>query len=402
MDGDIPVASAGLQARQLAGLTSTGTPKAVFRFAALDGVRGIAAVLVVLYHLQANDLFFANALTRNAALFVDCFFVLSGFVIASSYQDAIDGGRDLLRFMMRRFGRVWPLHAAVLAVMASFHLARLVAGIAGGHPVNPFTGDHSLGGLVASLLLVHSLGLYDDVVWNPPSWSISVEFYAYLAFAILVMLTRRWCVLAAVLAVVGSAVVLVGDGSYLGAPLPLRFFRCTYGFFTGMIGYAVFLRLHSRLQALGNGSLTCLQWTAWAASIMGVVVFGSGPLSMLLPILFAAGIVAIAANRGGMVALLSTRPFDLLGNLSYGIYMVHIPVLNMMFRGYPKLVAAIGAASGSVLASPAAFTTSYLAIVFVVAFASFRWLEIPARNAVSRAASRLFPRPGESVPAVPA
>lgn len=392
MDGNIPVASAGLQARQLAGLTAGRTPGAVFRFAALDGVRGVAAVLVVLYHLQANGLFLANALTRNGALFVDCFFVLSGFVIASSYQEAIGDGRDVLRFMMRRFGRVWPLHAAVLAVMASFHLARLAAGLANGHPSNPFVGDHSLGGLAASLLLVHSMGLYDDVVWNPPSWSISVEFYAYLLFALVVLLARRWSALVAVILVLASAAVLIGDGSYLGAPLPLRFFRCTYGFFTGMLGYAIFLRLHDRLQAIGKVALTALQWTVWGGSVAGVAVFGMGVASMLLPLLFAAGIVLIATNRGGLVALLSTRPFDLLGNLSYGIYMVHIPVLNMMFRGFPKVLSIAGAGSGSMLASPAVFTVIYLSIVVVVAWASFRWLEIPARNAVSRAASRLFPR----------
>lgn len=393
------VGSAGLQARQLAGLTARRTPQAVFRFAALDGVRGVAAVLVVLYHLQANDLFFANALTRNGALFVDCFFVLSGFVIASSYQEAITGGRDLARFMMRRFGRVWPLHAAVLAVMASFHLARLLVGVASGHPANPFTGDHSLDGLAASLLLVHSLGMYDDVVWNPPSWSISVEFYTYLAFALLVLATRRWSVAVAAIVVVGSAAVLIGDSSYLGVPLPLRFFRCTYGFFTGMIGYAVFLQLNDRLQSLGSRLLTGLQWAIWGAAVAGVAAFGMGVLSMLLPLLFVVGIVVIAANRGGLVAMLATRPFDLLGNLSYGIYMVHIPVLNMMFRGVPRLLAAIGVPPGSVLALPPVFTTVYLAIVFGLAWASFRWLEIPARNAVSRAASRLFPPQREAATA---
>lgn len=387
------MSSAGLQARQLAGLTSTGTPRAVFRFAALDGVRGVAALLVVVYHLQANGLFFANALTRNGALFVDCFFVLSGFVIASNYQSSIRGAGDLARFMLRRFGRVWPLHAAVLAVMASFHVARLVAGGISGELINPFTGDHSLDSLAASLLLVHSLGLYDDVVWNPPSWSISVEFYAYLLFAVLILLSGRWRALLAVLVICLSAAVLIGDGSYLGAPLPLRFFRCTYGFFIGMLAYDAFLRMHAMLQLIDARALTLLQCGLWITACVAATVFGTGPWSMLLPVLFAAGILTLSANRGGFEQLLSSQPFDFLGNLSYGIYMVHIPVLNMMFRSYPKLAAPFGKGIlGQWIASTPVFTTVYLAAVILLAWLSFTYLEIPARNAISRLAGKLFPR----------
>lgn len=51
---------------------------------------------------------------RNAYLFVDFFFVLSGFVIASTYQERIAGGFSVWRFMLLRLGRLYPLHIAVL------------------------------------------------------------------------------------------------------------------------------------------------------------------------------------------------------------------------------------------------------------------------------------------------
>jgi peptidoglycan/LPS O-acetylase OafA/YrhL len=71
-------------------LTIEGGPEpAVERFENLDALRGTCALLVALFHLPANGLLASNALVRHAYLFVDYFFVLSGFVIAFSYGDRL-------------------------------------------------------------------------------------------------------------------------------------------------------------------------------------------------------------------------------------------------------------------------------------------------------------------------
>ena len=84
------------------------------RFAVLDGWRGLCALLVALYHLNVVSPFLDNGLIRHAYLFVDFFFVLSGFVITHTYWGKLTDAGALGDFTVRRFARIWPLQAALL------------------------------------------------------------------------------------------------------------------------------------------------------------------------------------------------------------------------------------------------------------------------------------------------
>src|SRR6202034_1376719 len=132
-------------------------------------------------------------LVRNAYLFVDLFFVLSGFVISHAYADRLGNGKSVGIFLIRRFGRIWPLHAAILAVFVGIELLKLVGlhnGLVLHHAL--FAHGHTIGAIVADLGLLQSFGLYDHLTWNGPSWSISAEFWTYVAFAsVSVLLPRR-------------------------------------------------------------------------------------------------------------------------------------------------------------------------------------------------------------------
>src|SRR5215469_11877968 len=116
------------------------------RFAALDGWRGICALLVALHHLSANGHFYAWPLVRNAWLFVDFFFVLSGFVIAYAYGGRLSDAHAIKDFALRRLFRLWPLHVAVLMALIGLELYRL-ASTGGG-----FTGERTPFAVLTNLL----------------------------------------------------------------------------------------------------------------------------------------------------------------------------------------------------------------------------------------------------------
>src|SRR5258708_26387972 len=82
------------------------------RFEVLDSWRGLSATLVALFHLQAHSHFYELSLLRHSYLFVDFFFVLSGFVITANYRTRLVSGFSFWHFMLLRFGRLYPLHFA--------------------------------------------------------------------------------------------------------------------------------------------------------------------------------------------------------------------------------------------------------------------------------------------------
>src|SRR4051812_22955899 len=75
----------------------------------LEGVRGIAALIVALYHFQLGTVHAGLPLIRHGYLFVDLFFVLSGFVMCAAYAGKLKSAEDFGRFLIRRTGRLLPL-----------------------------------------------------------------------------------------------------------------------------------------------------------------------------------------------------------------------------------------------------------------------------------------------------
>jgi peptidoglycan/LPS O-acetylase OafA/YrhL len=102
---------------EVIGLLGTRTrviPAATVRFEVLDSWRGICALLVTLFHFPAAGWLATNGFIRGSYLFVDFFFVLSGFVIAHAYGERLGDGTSFRKFMVTRFGRLFPLHAFML------------------------------------------------------------------------------------------------------------------------------------------------------------------------------------------------------------------------------------------------------------------------------------------------
>jgi peptidoglycan/LPS O-acetylase OafA/YrhL len=156
------------------------------RFEALDGLRGVAAVVVICFHARRPNHLTQNEFLGHGYLAVDLFFILSGFVISSSYSTTLTDFGRIRKFVCLRFFRVYPLHLAVLAAFVVIELVKLWSLRSGMLMPDhmPFANNNSVNSLVANIFLVHSLDVLGSLSWNSPSWSISCEFVAYILFAI--------------------------------------------------------------------------------------------------------------------------------------------------------------------------------------------------------------------------
>ncbi|RUT90740.1 MULTISPECIES: acyltransferase [unclassified Mesorhizobium] len=378
------------------------------RFLVLDSWRGICALLVALFHFPTASTISQSAFIGSSYLFVDFFFVLSGFVIASSYGDRLNQPEQVARFALVRFGRIYPLHLLMLAAFAGFELLRLMLPQLHGTGAAPFSGGFDLGSLLANLLLLQGVGFEDQLTWNAPSWSISAEFFAYLLFAGVVFVAgaRAWIWFVA--AAVTAPLFLLGFSTHhMDVSFDFGFIRCLYGFSLGaLLAWFQHDSIAGARQALVRSGPR-MDWTLAEIVMVTVIVLfvslaGGNDFGIAAPLVFALALF-LFAHEGGWISALLRTPFMLrLGALSYSIYMVHIFVQARMINvaGLVERKLGLGLMGDFMLrGQPAtgfgAGWTGALAIVVMLAatiaasWITWRFVEMPAMAWFRRLSKRI-------------
>lgn len=365
----------------------------VRRFAALDALRGLCACLVCLFHFKANSLITDWGLIRQSWQFVDFFFVLSGFVIAANYRARLAANMPTGRFMLLRLGRIYPLHVFVLGVFVATELTALAIGYGGAGRRALFDDAHSAGAILSNLLLVQSFGIEGRLTWNQPAWSIAVEVWAYLLFALAVRACGRRLDAALVLAAVAAPLLLLALAGTINVSFDYGLIRCVYGFALGVLCWSVWDRWGDALLARAQG-WTALEIAAGGAVVLFVTYAGPTPWNLLGPPLFAAALMIFAREGGAVSRALMTPVPLLLGTLSYSIYMVH----SFVQSRFDNALLAVGRLTDTPLTSRTIeggqavmrvgadpvqgtlLTILMLAVVVAVSWLTYRFVEVPAQR----------------------
>jgi peptidoglycan/LPS O-acetylase OafA/YrhL len=303
----------------------------------MTGVRGIAAVWVMLFHAQqdAGKIFGMRLLERIPDVMygchgVDLFFMLSGFVLMYAHErDFYVLRKDSLsRFARLRFTRVYPLNAAVLLLIAAFVAFQpsYVAWARSTLNADDFSG----GAFVRTLFLATRWFLPGSGDWNQPAWSLSLEVLGYVLFPLLAFcalrVARKWQLIAlASLSLLGSYIVLTHFAfeCEISQIAIVRMLSCL------ITGIAVF-----RLWALTIESGEKWAGLIASASAAGILVRGLPLIRGLLPdgsiqfnFFFASLLYGLAFQQGVVNKLLSSRVAVFLGEISFPLYLVHVPPL---------------------------------------------------------------------------
>jgi peptidoglycan/LPS O-acetylase OafA/YrhL len=343
---------------------------------ALTGLRFVLAIWVILHHLTGKGMMLEpwvlslpaglQSLVRGGYLAVGTFFVLSGFVLARSYGEAEWNRGNLVRYGIARIARVYPGYLLSLVIVSPFIYRSLFAGGAGSGRSAELLTDYGLvlQGWTGSL----------GVGWNTPAWSLSCELFFYFCFPVLLMLfgKRRWPLLgvAAVLCVVLPLAL-----AQLHVPAWWKPLYHTADFLVGIIAshvYDWFIESKWSFRRVGL-------WLYGTAGSLGALAVAFPQYlrvtqldmnSTMRPVNVAI-LIGLAIGGGLPARLLSTRVFKYLGQTSYSMYILHVPLLWWYSRYMWR--------------NPGSQTTAaviYIAAVIVVSAIAFELVEEPANRMI--------------------
>lgn len=345
---------------------------------ALTSLRFFAALLVLLFHGTAGIKTLPAGLSgilRNGGMGVSLFFILSGFVLTYTYFGTRVSLRD---FFAARFARIYPVYLFSLIVAAPFFFKNYIEDGHGG----------SVPALVAGkVFLVQSWVPWMTDNWNVPSWSLSTEAFFYLLFpALLPALAKlprvsRWPLVLALIIVYGFGLPI---SEAIGPNYSLSPIRDAALFASGVL---VGLEYES-----GRRAPSWL-FLATAASVLGFMIAfeplpPNGSVKTLFTLLLVGVIFGTASISPKSSHVLNDGRLKLLGEASYALYILHVPIATMFGFAGSKL----GFALETPWVLPIYFLVSIWASIVV-----FKRIEAPANRWLRRRlSSGRVPAPASS------
>ncbi|MEH2158244.1 acyltransferase family protein [Nostoc sp.] len=361
----------------------------------LTSLRGIAALFVVVHHfsyytlpkigsiLSAYSDFF-----KNGYLWVDFFFILSGFIMTHVYVGDFSlkvNSSNYRSYLLSRFARIYPLHIFVLSLLIGLEIIKIFL-----LHTSAFTGKFNLTALFANVFLLQAFDLncpplfWCDTYWNEPAWSISIEFVIYCIFPFLLVFLLRnspkkdliiysftlFSILLLIAFTRGNLDSIIGIPSIA---------RCGLECGLGIITYKIYYR--GNYQKYFNLNLLAIIAITWIILIMNYYWSYWRSLHdwLVLPA-FCLLILALSVNNNGVVSkFLSSRLMLYLGTISYSIYMIHwfLQELLKIFWIY-KFHKPFG--KGFTEYETLTSLGAFLMIVLLTASLTYRFVEVPARN----------------------
>ena len=308
------------------------------RIPELDGLRGLAALGVVVAHAYLHPMF------EWMWVCVDLFFVLSGFLIsriiitglvATETQGLQGGAFSLRNFIIRRILRIWPVYYITLAACVAIDL------IANQN----FDLQNSLRAITFLQFTHHYLapqwnaGAGDFIFAFNHSWSVAIEEQFYLVIPLLMIAFRRKpsVAIGAILSLVPCAVLLRSWGANSGILIARM----------DALALGVLLAYYTTSACVdGRRKLTISKLTAAFLATTGVVLISLDQFGPNIPPLTVRSLQLLGFNMvfaifllalhekwlGEASSLLKSGVLVFLGSISYALYMVHVPVRGVLLQ----------------------------------------------------------------------
>jgi peptidoglycan/LPS O-acetylase OafA/YrhL len=352
-------------------------------------MRFFAALQVLVFHCTRWPTWSGHPYAQNVAgsgfVAVSAFFILSGFILTYVHSGRDARPLDRRNFYVNRFARIYPAYGFALALIGPFFIVHTIR-------IDGFVTF--LKGAIAVPTLLQAWVPSLAMAWNPPSWSLSVEAFFYLLFPIIApwIVTCRastaWVLAvacyASCLAVPLVYLAVSPDGSTPATPESMAFWlnALRYNPAVRLPEFVIGILLGRSFLEGGVQRVLGAGAALWSILAVGALVLGlsqspSVPYPLLHNGLFAPVIVlliaSLAIGRGPIAAFLGTRPMIALGDASYSLYVLHVPLLVFWSKAVLHLTSERFRAS-------AWCTGAFLVCAVIASLLCYRFVEKPLRE----------------------
>jgi len=336
----------------------------------LDGLRGVAAIFVMQRHAAER---FGGVVFDSSYLAVDFFFVLSGFVIAHAYVERLTTNMSFVSFMERRIVRLYPVFLIGIVVMV---LARL-----------PYIENHHLA-MLPELMATTAFNLvylpapamfaFNGPFLVGPFWSLSSEMFANVLYAPLAKL-RSGQVVMIVAMIFGLVAVVVTAGGWGSLDVGFDYdnlagglARVMFSFFPGVL----ICRFREKIPMVGGRlcGTACVVLLALALMLTIPREYRMG-YDLVVTLLLFPAIVALGSRV--VVTGLAKSASVFLGEISYPVYAIHLPIAVAVVTVYPSISGMHGSAEADVL------VIAFMAAICIIAWLLVRYVDVPIRATVT-------------------
>lgn len=349
----------------------------------LDGLRGVAAIMVVFFHLLEV---FSNGdhtkqMINHGYLAVDFFFLLSGFVIAHAYDDRWHK-MTVKQFIKRRLIRLHPMiiFGMTVGALCFYFSASEAFPLVAQTPVWKLLIFMLLGYILFPVTIPMDIrGWQEMYPLNGPAWSL---FFEYIANLLYVLIFRRLSKTVLAILVAIAAIVLVryavtapngdiiGGWSINAEQLNIGFTRLLYPFMAGILLSRIFKPIN-----LKNAFLICSLMVVAVLSfprVGGKELLWANGLFDAFTVIFIFPIIVFLGASGKITNALSHKVCTFFGNISYPLYIVHFPFTYVYYAWISNNKLTLAEAwPGALLVLAASVFTAHFA---------FKFYDVPVRK----------------------
>lgn len=340
----------------------------------IESLRGFAALAVAIYHFPSTSFLYL----KYGYLGVDFFFVLSGFIITYSYFSKINSIKDLYLFQKKRFFRVYPVHFLMIFVVLSIQILKyfVIEYTELPYGGKAFGDWYTLKDFILNIFLLQSIFDYGYFLsWNGVAWSISTEFYTYIIFGFVLLVSKKSKIIFFII-LIGYLYSYFVFNEKLDSLFNAVFLKCIFSFFCGSITFLIYSIIIKNVKLNDIFFLIIL----FSILIYTQIINTIPNLNIIFSILILS--VLILDKKSFTLKILNYKYFVLLGTVSYSFYMIHQSFLYLYIQALKFLIKVdfVSGTDGIVSHtgnnfSDTLITVSYLIITFLISLLVYRFIE---------------------------